>query len=752
MSRLDGLVNLIIIPLYILKLIGELLITTAVYIFSAIWKTYKLFLFLLKEILLLPRRIFIWPFNILSRLESTLGRKSLPEAKVKELLQNKKKKNRALRKRLRFAFIKARYFLLGILFLGVIVIYYQINSFVASLPNPQQIKLAGFPATTKIFDRNEILLYEIYEGYDRTPITLSEIPKQVIEATIAIEDQEFYLHNGVSLRGIGRAIIHNLTSDSLEGGSTITQQLIRSTYLNPEKTILRKLKEIILSIRAEQIYSKNQILEMYFNQVPYGGTAWGIEAASKTYFNKKTSELNLAEASFLAGLPANPSKYQPFGNKDNNYKKRQEEVLKRMLNEGFISNYEYTQAISYPFNFIKPRMPIAAPHFVMYIREILNKYYGPRLTETGGLRVYTTLDLNLQEQVQKIVSSEIENLKDLAVSNGATLITQPNNGEILAMVGSADYFNKDNDGNVNVVLSLRQPGSSIKVVNYAAALQKGYTPASIINDSPVSFMIAGQPAYRPVNYDGKFHGRVTLRTALASSYNVPAVKVLNSIGVKKMIETGKKMGIDSWSDEQRFGLSLTLGGGEVTMIDMAEVYGTLANGGIRQNLTPFIKITDLNGKNIPLPNTEKPTRTIPETVAYILSSILSDNEARTPAFGRNSLLNIPGKTIAVKTGTSDNKRDNWTIGYTPDLVVTVWVGNNDNSPMNPRLTSGVTGAAPMWREIMELLSKDKAFTPFIKPPGLITIKCNQRDEYFIEGTITENPCQKLPTEAVKISQ
>ena len=724
MSRFGNfIISLLIIPLYIFKQIGELIIETIIYIISAIFSTYKLFILSFYEFLKLPYRLLRFL-----------------------IVKSRRKKRNKLRKKLSLAVIKTKYFLLGIFFLGMIISFQQLHSFVINLPNPRQINLAGFPVTSKIYDRDGILLYEIYERFNRTPIKLNQVPKYVIEATIATEDEEFYLHNGISLRGISRALIHNLTSDSLEGGSTITQQLIRSTYLTPEKTLIRKLKEIILSIWIEAIYSKNQILEMYLNQVPYGGTAWGIEAAAKTYFNKKTSELNLAEAAFLAGLPAAPTKYQPFGNPEKIYKKRQEEVLKRMLKESFINNKEYSEAIAFPLNITEPRIPIAAPHFVMYTKELLNKYYGPRLIEQGGLRIYTTLDLILQEEVQKIVYEAVEQLKELKVANGAALVTNPINGEILAMVGSADYYDRENDGNVNVTQSRRQPGSAIKVVNYATALQNGFTAATIINDSPVSFHIAGQPEYRPVNYDGKFHGRVTMRTALGSSYNVPAVKVLNSYGVDRMIETGKKMGIDSWDEKGRFGLSLTLGGGEVTMMDMAEVYGTLAYGGIRQNLTPLVKITDYNGKNIPIPKMGKIIRAIPETVAFILTSILTDNDARTPAFGSNSLLNIPGKWVAVKTGTSDNKRDNWTIGYTTDYVVTVWVGNNDNSPMNPSLTSGITGAAPIWREITEILLKDKDSQPFIKPDGIITVKCNNKDEYFIEGTFTGRECPNLTPE------
>lgn len=688
------IINFLLTPLLILKQVGELFIATIFYIFSLIVSTYKLLLNLIRQLFSLFKKIILYPFRNFALFLTQRFR-----------LRKEKKENK-FRKKIKLFFLELKFFVLGFISLLVILLYFQFNSFVKNLPNPGQIKSLGFPATTKIYDRNGILLYEIYGSYNRTPISLSNIPTHVKQATILAEDKEFYIHNGISLRGMTRALLHNLTSDSLEGGSTITQQLIRSTYLTPERTMIRKLKEIILSVWIEKLYSKDQILEMYLNQVPYGGTAWGIEAAAENYFNKKSTDLNLAEAAVLAGLPASPSKYSPFNNPIN-YRNRQLMILKRMISSGYINQKEFDEAKDSNLSFNEPRAPIAAPHFVMYVKELLNKYYGPRLTETGGLRVTTTLDLKLQENTQKILSEQINNLKGLLVTNGAALITNPQNGEILTMVGSADYFDKSNDGNVNVTQSLRQPGSSIKVVNYAAALQNGFTASSIINDSPITYSGAGQAGYRPVNYDGRFHGPVTLRTALASSYNIPAVKVLNTIGVDKMIDTGKDMGIDTWENRDRFGLSLTLGGGEVTMTDMAEVYGTLANNGTRNNLIPLIKITDYNGRNLPLPILRKPYKAIPEAVAYILTSILSDNEARAPAFGRNSALNIDGKTIAVKTGTSDNKRDNWTIGYTKDFVTTVWVGNNDNKPMHPQLTSGVTGAAPIWRATMEMLLSDK---------------------------------------------
>lgn len=642
----------------------------------------------------------------------------------------------------RILILKIKYFLFGALVITIIFIILEINSLINSLPNPAFLTERDIPSTTKLFDRNGKLLYEIYAAENRIPVKLIDIPEKLIKATIATEDKEFFTHKGFSVRSIIRAVIHNANSGTLEGGSTITQQLVRSALLTPEKTWQRKLKEIVLSVWTEKKYTKEQILEMYFNQVPYGGTAWGIEAASQLYFGQHVKDINTAQAAFLAGLPAAPSDYSPFGNDPLISLNRQKEVLNKMLEAGFINTAQMEEAEKFTLTFKKPYIPILAPHFVMYVKNLLEEYYGPRMVQQGGLRVTTTLDMTLQEKTQNTIRTQIEALNPLHVTNGAVLITGPKSGEILAMVGSKDYFNKEINGNVNIITAQRQPGSSIKAVNYAAALSQGFTAATYLNDSPVSYQLSGQPSYKPVNYDGKYHGYVTLRTAFASSYNIPAVKVLNSIGVNKMITQGRSMGITSWPDNSRYGLSLTLGGGEVTMLDMAKVYGTIANGGLFTDLSPFLKIADWKGQEIPLPGKIPSRQAVSSGIAFILSDILSDNAARTPAFGSNSLLLIPGKTVAVKTGTSDNKRDNWTIGFTPDFVVTAWVGNNDNSPMDPRLASGVTGAAPIWHEVMALITEKLPDKPFSVPEDIIAIPCLGRNEYFIKGTEPKNGCSK----------
>ncbi len=645
--------------------------------------------------------------------------------------------------------IPLQYFISGVVFtILFLLLPYNAYLWLTNLPNPQLLTQRDLEVTTKIFDRNGVLLFEIYADQNRTPIALSDIPDIVKNATIAIEDRDFYRHQGFSIRGIARALRENIVNKRVQGGSTITQQLIKSALLTPEVKLSRKIKEIILAFWAERIYNKNQILEMYLNQVPYGGTAWGIEAASLTYFGTSVKNLTLGQAALLAGLPAAPSQYSPFVSSER-ARARQAEVLRRMVEDGYITQQQSDDALKENLQLANPRIAIRAPHFVMFVRQLLEDRYGVRFVERGGLRITTSLDVDIQEKVQQILKNHIDSLQNLRVGNGAALVTNPRNGEILAMIGSKDYFNIPDEGNVNVTTSLRQPGSSIKVVNYAAALEDGFTAASILDDSLVVFNPAGSIPYTPVNYDGKFHGATPLRYALGNSYNIPAVKVLNKIGVTTMIEKGRLMGIESWQDESRYGLSLTLGGGDVTMLEMAKVYGTLANAGKRMDLAPILEITDYTGRVIEKAKPKEGVSAVTPEVSWIMSNILSDNTARINAFGPNSSLVIPGRTVSVKTGTSNDKRDNWTIGYTPSLVTTVWVGNNNNSPMDPFLTSGVTGAAPIWHDIMTELLKDKLDEVQPQPEDVIGVPCYYgKLEYFVKGTEpASGRCAPLPTPA-----
>ncbi len=664
---------------------------------------------------------------------------------------------------------KLRYFALGIAIATIFFIPVVVRLWLSDLPNPNQLAFREPALSTKLYDRNGKFLFQFYSSQNRTKVSLNDIPKDLTNATIAIEDKNFYKHNGFDLSAIIRAARQTLINKNLQGGSTITQQLIKSTLLTPEISLERKVKEVILAFFTERKFSKREILEMYFNQVAYGGTAWGIEAASETYFGKSVADLSLAESTLLAGLPSAPTTYSPFGTHPELAKIRQSEVLQRMVEEGFISQKQADEAENQELTFAKPSIDIKAPHFVMYVKEMLVQRYGIAAVEKGGLKVVTTLDLDIQQKAQDIVREEIEKLSSLAVSNGAALVTNPQTGEILAMVGSQDYFDNNHDGNVNVTTSLRQPGSSIKLVTYAAALEKGLTAATILDDSPITYSTPGSPSYSPVNYDGRFHGKVTLRTAFGNSYNVPAVKTLSQIGVSSMIDMGKKLGITTWNDTGRFGLSLTLGGGEVKMTDLATAYGTVASGGFKHDLTPWLKVT--NGEGEVLEDKQstlsKGSRVLSEGTAFILSDILSDNNARLSSFGPNSVLNIPGQKVSVKTGTSDNKRDNWTIGFGQDKLVAVWVGNNDNKPMNPSLTSGITGAAPIWNKIMtSVLSQNSQVNLAANvqtPAGVVAVAvcsingylpcggCPTRTEYFIQGTQPKLACKSewlTPTPAI----
>lgn len=641
-------------------------------------------------------------------------------------------------------------------FLGAVCafffIFYLSSLIFKDLPSPQKLSQQELNLTTKIYDQSGNLLYKIYQSQNRTPILLKDIPLFVKQATIAIEDKNFYYHSGLSWRGILRAVFLYVSKGKKTGGSTITQQLIKNTLLTSEKTFRRKIKEAVLAIMVEHKYSKDQILEMYLNRVGYGGSAYGIEEASQKYFEKHVKDLDLAEAALLAGLPASPTAYSPFGNHPQLALERQEFVLKRMLEDNHITKQEFEKAKNEDLKFASQTIDIKAPHFVMYVKELLVQKYGEKMVENGGLEVTTSIDLNLQKQAEQIVNEEIRKLGDLHITNGAVLITNPKTGEILAMVGAKDYFAKDIQGNFNVTTSLRQPGSSIKPVNYSIALENGFTPATLLDDSPITYLVPNQPPYSPINYDHKFHGQVPLRIALGSSYNVPAVKILAAFGVQKMIQRGQELGITSWNDPSRYGLSLTLGGGEVKMIDLAVVYGVLANNGVRVDLNPILEVKNSKGKILEKNVSGIQTPVLNPGVAFLLTSILSDNNARTPAFGSNSQLYIPNRQVAVKTGTTQNLRDNWTIGYTPTRLVAVWVGNNDNTPMS-YVASGVTGASPIWRKIMDSLLENSPAENFPKPDEVKeleictltgTLACtgcpNIKKEYFLTGTEPKFAC------------
>jgi penicillin-binding protein 1C len=637
------------------------------------------------------------------------------------------------------------------LLIGIVIILSCIYYFLLrDLPSPTKLASTNLPQSTQIFDRNGTLLYTIYAKKNQTFIPLSTIPQYMQQATIAIEDKDFYSHGAIDLRGIARAFVSTVFHKQIQGGSTLTQQLVKNTLLTPEQTIPRKVKEIVLAYATEALYPKSKILEMYLNQSPYGGTAWGIESASMYYFNKHAKQLTLAESALLAGLPEAPTTLSPFGAHPELAKKRQEEVLRRMQAQGYITKAQQEKAAKETLHYSKPTNDIKAPHFVLYIKQLLSNKYGDRMVEEGGLKVITSLDLPLQEYAQATVAAEIDALRNPTVGNGAALITNPSTGEILAMIGSKDYFDEQADGNVNITTQARQPGSSIKPINYAVGLIKGYSAATPFVDTAICYPGGGgQPQYCPKNYDGKFHGIVQMRPALGSSLNIPAVKMLKANGIEAMIATASAMGITSYKDPSLYGLSLTLGGGEVTMLEMATAFGVFANGGYRIDLHPILKITDGQGKIVeeytPPSSPIFGTKVLPNGVAYIISNILMDNNARLLGFGPNSELKIGKEPVAVKTGTTNDYRDNWTIGYTPTRLVITWVGNNDNTPMRG-VVSGVTGAAPIWHELMAHLLNEKPAQWPPKPAEVVgktvcstsgllpgNSGCPTRFEYFIKG-------------------
>lgn len=648
--------------------------------------------------------------------------------------------------------------------LGVFLLFVFILTFTAGvvfwqfilkdLPAPNELKQKGLEVSTKIYDRNGILLYTVFKDQNRTPVSLDDIPKQVKLATIAIEDASFYSHPGFSIRGIARAFLENIKQRDLSGGSTITQQLVKNRLLSPEKTFVRKIREIVLSMQVEMTFSKDEILEMYLNEVSYGGTAYGIQEAARTYFGKDVDKLSLGEAAYLSGLPKSPTRYSPYGANPEVAIARQREVLRLMRQNDFISEEQLEGTEGEELKFAQNKIDIKAPHFVFYVRENLEEKWGREFVETAGLEVKTTLDYKIQSLAEDVLKLEVAKLKNLNVTNGAVVVLTPKTGEILAMVGSIDFFDQSIDGNVNVTTRERQPGSSIKVVNYAYALSHGYTPATIIKDTPVSFLVDGQPRYTPKNYEGEYRGDLTLRSALAESRNIPAVRVLASYGVANMMEMGKNLGITTWEDTSAYGLSLTLGGGEVKLIDLARVYATFANLGRKPPLTSVLKVTDYVGRTHDENGCgdECGEQVLDPRISFIITDILKDNEARAPSFGSNSLLVIPKhKEVAVKTGTSNDLRDNLAIGYNQNYVVAVWVGNNDNSQME-RIASGVTGATPIFNRIMTALLEKSENHDWEVPKGLIKIPicpltgtlacegCPTKLEWFLEENKPQTYC------------
>ncbi len=671
--------------------------------------------------------------------------------------------------------------LFGMIILAIIggsVLIYSYYSIARTLPSVDDLKnRASQFETTRILDRNGNLLYEILDptAGRRTYITLDRISPALVAATIATEDKDFYDHPGFDVWAIVRALWENYRTDGQGGGaSTITQQLARALLLTPEeraqRTYSRKVREIILAAEITRRYTKDEILELYLNEIYYGNLAYGIEAAAETYFGKTANQLTLAEASFLAGLPQSPSIYDIYTNRDVTLA-RQQQVLVLMFGlsqqRGCIevSNSDTpicvdqvaaVQAADYikSYNFIVPNINAKYPHWVNFVRSELEEQYDAQTIYRSGFIVYTTIDPTLQDEAQRLVTEQLATLTDKNAKNGALVAIKPSTGEILAMVGSPDFNNEEIAGQINMADSpTRQPGSSIKPITYVAAFEKGWTPSTLIWDVPTDFPDGANPPYQPVNYDGKFHGPVTVRTALSNSFNVPAVKALEFVGVfdnpntpekDGMIAMAERLGITSLTSNQ-YGLALTLGGGEVSLLDMTSAFSVFANGGKKVPPVAILKIVDFEGNVIYEYQPPQGEQVIRAEHAFLISSILSDNEARSWMFGRNSVLNLPFQA-AAKTGTAGDPRgadavnvyDNWTLGYTPDLAVGTWVGNADYTPMIG--TSGTTGAAPVWSQFMTFavpkVAPNNAPTPFTFPPGI-----TERIICAVSGTEPSNWCR-----------
>jgi 1A family penicillin-binding protein len=639
----------------------------------------------------------------------------------------------------------------------------------SDLPSLDDVHGYATAPSSKVYDRHGRLLFEMPPPLTgrHTPVPLSEIPEALRQATVATEDASFYENPGVDAWAIVRAVWINLRGgEVLSGGSTITQQLARNLLLRPEeryeRTLTRKLREAWLAWRMARSYSKDEILELYLNEIYFGNMAYGVEGAAQAYFGKHVRDLDLAECTMLAGLPQAPSLYNPLEHLKA-AKSRQAVVLDLMVKQGYLTVGQARVARAEGLHFASTPFPIRAPHFVMYVRSLLEDELGLARLEEGGLLIHTTLDLDLNEAARDLVRYRLERLAECNdrqagcppggrnVRNAALVALDPNTGEILAMLGSPDYFSARIDGAVNGTTALRQPGSSIKPITYAAAFEQGaFTPATMMLDVRTSFVTREGTPYVPLNYDLQFRGPVRVREALASSYNLIAVKVLDAIGVEAMTGLARRLGITTLDEAARAGLALTLGGGEVRLLEQVAAYAAFANGGYAIKPVAIRRVEDVEGRLLWSPGPAVSERVLDERVGYLISDILSDDTARIPSFGEGSMLALT-RPAAVKTGTTTDFRDNWTVGYTPDLVAGVWVGNADNEPM--RDVTGISGAAPIWRDFMEIALKGRPVHLFQRPEGLVEVEvcslsgllpgrdCPHRvTELFLDGTEPAETC------------
>ncbi len=629
--------------------------------------------------------------------------------------KRKANKTKSLKKRL----LSAALILILIVFIGSVLFVAWLSR---GVPNPNQLIDREIAQSTTIYDRTgENILYEIHGEEKRTLIVLDDLPDYVKQATISIEDKNFYNHGGISVWAMFRTLVTNVLRNERAGGSTLTQQFIKNAVLTPEKKISRKIKEIILAQRLEKKFSKDEILQMYLNEIPYGSNAYGVEAASQKYFGKNVQDISLAEAAILAALPQAPSRYSPYGPNKDLLLGRKNYILKLMFEQGYISEEEKLAAEQEEIHFSGAETNITAPHFVMYIKSLLSEKYGEKMIEQEGLKIYTTLDLYKQKIAEEVIAEKTEKYEEnFNASNAALVAIDPKTGQVLAMVGSRDYFDDEIDGQVNVAIRSRQPGSSMKPIVYAALFEEGYTPDTILYDVVTNFSTNPNEPYEPRNYNGKENGPVSVRKALAGSLNIPAVKAIYLAGINNVLDLADNLGYTTLFPRDRFGLSLVLGGGEIKLLEHANAYSAFARDGYISPIVSILRIEDKDGKVIE-EYKESRKKVLTPQVARMINSILSDNEARSFTFGASNPLTLGDRPVAAKTGTTNDYHDAWTIGYTPSLVAGVWVGNSNNDKMVTG-AGGSTLAGPIWHDFMKRVLGDTPTETFKEPDDYKTGK------------------------------
>ena len=683
------------------------------------------------------------------------------------------------RKKIILFIIKSLFFLFLLFCIFIILLFFY---YTYDLPRPEKFTENSFIQSTKIYDRTgKVLLYDIYGEEKREIVPFNKISDNLKNAILVSEDSRFYEHSGIDPEGIIRAVLVDLKLKSTsQGGSTITQQLIRSVYLTRQKTLARKIREAVLSIELERKYSKDQIFEWYLNKIPFGENNYGVEAASQTYFSKPASDVSLAEAAMLAAIIPAPSYYSPYGLHKNELLQRKDYVLERMQSLGYINEEQLNQAKNEKIGFSGITRPIKAPHFIMYIRKYLEGKYEENFLKEKGLKVYTSLDWDLQNYAEEVVKEADKTNVQFNANNTALVVINPKTGEILSLIGSKNYFQEsypvgcDEKIEANCLfepkfdvatMGERQPGSSFKPFVYATAFKKGFTPETILWDVKTEFNPYCSPdgnqetdqyglqCYSPQNYDGRYRGKISLRQSLAGSLNLPSVKTLYLTGMSSALQTAKDFGITTLNDPDRYGLSLVLGGGEINLLELTSAYGVFATEGLKAPVVSILKIEDSEG-NIIEENRKEPSKVLDTQIAREINSVLSDNDARAPIFGPNSVLYFKDYQVAVKTGTTQSFKDAWTLGYTPFATIGVWVGNNNNSPIDKKTGAGL--AAPIWRKIMEKILSSHDIENFIPPApitdrapallGQLPLNDNNTILYYINknnplGPPPENPSQ-----------